>query len=1106
MIRSPEVQCFRFLGVVFFCRLAKLCWLCVWFGLGVAPAGADIGRIEKVIHQYALTSANDFPQRDPQNWRLLGSNDNGKTWTTLDVRKDEIFQARQQRKLYKIDNRTAFETYRIQVDKVRDPNEASSVQLAEVELMGLRENDLEPVPIFVDAISSQGDNPPSETVANLFDGSVETKWLDWSTNELTRASWIQWQYAVPAETVVTNISQLLALRTRAGDGFRLQIKAVVVGRCAKGNRLSLVDVTGCIELGGIEGAETFDAGQTILITGVSGWAGNQVGIKEGRARNLGSEAVTNPERIQLEQSLSQGEDFKWVEIEGEIQYLRSTESEFSFDLYDDASNMRVRLRCPGNSHPLPPPRSRVSVRGICQGAFNAQGRWVAANLWAAGWESLSVLDPQTHNQLPAAQPIQSNPVPANSTTLNTIEQVLRLSQKQVSGRPHVKIRGVITGLLGGFIQDDTAGIEVTFPATESRKLNELGDYIEVDGWAGRGDAGNPVISADHIVVLGRGKLPQPQRLSLSQLMSGRMDAQWIEMEGVVRSTDGAHLSLICYGQELMATIAAAPAGLVSKLVDAEVRVRGVGVTAMDDQGRIQGIHLLIPSLEHVDVLKPPSDPALLPVRPIGSLLGLNGPRESFHRVKVEGVVTLQQNEKIFLQDDTGSAMAIFKEDVMLDARFGHSRWLYWRAPKVKVDSKSEGICLPGERVQMIGFPETHRYSPVLTEVTLAKLGVQQTLKPVALTVKGIEEGGLDSSLVTFDGLLRNKNTVGANTALALEWQDRTLQVLVPGNESDLLKIVLGSRLRVTGICQIDPAPYAELGLDVGAVRIQARSLEDLTILARPSWWTIRKALTLMGGMVCVILAALIWIKELRRQVGERTVQLSAEIKSREQTEHHHALEQERARIAKDLHDDLGANLTQIIFLSERVEVARHEGQEVARWFDLIPATARRTIQSLDEIVWAINPRHDSLESLANYLSQFAQEHLTLARVRCVLHIPMVLPSMPLSAEVRHNLLLTTREALQNAVTHAAATEVQLTLKLNEDGVSIAIADNGNGFNPDSFSTDRNGLQNMRRRLQDIGGRLEINSRPGQGTTVLLFVPQAVLHGRVIGGNGISSQQ
>jgi signal transduction histidine kinase len=233
--------------------------------------------------------------------------------------------------------------------------------------------------------------------------------------------------------------------------------------------------------------------------------------------------------------------------------------------------------------------------------------------------------------------------------------------------------------------------------------------------------------------------------------------------------------------------------------------------------------------------------------------------------------------------------------------------------------------------------------------------------------------------------------------------------------------------------------------------------------------------------------------------------LTAEIQLREQTERHRALEQERARIAKDLHDDLGANLTQIVFLSERVEVARHDGQEVTRWFDLIPATARRTIQSLDEIVWAIDPRHDSLESLANYLSQFAQEHLTLARMRFVLDVPLVLPSMPLSAEVRHNLLLTTREALQNAVTHAAATEVHLTLKLNEAGVSIAIEDNGKGFEPDSIPANGNGLPNMRRRLQDISGRLEINSRPGHGTKVILFVPLHVLHVRVMGGNDILRQ-
>jgi signal transduction histidine kinase len=256
----------------------------------------------------------------------------------------------------------------------------------------------------------------------------------------------------------------------------------------------------------------------------------------------------------------------------------------------------------------------------------------------------------------------------------------------------------------------------------------------------------------------------------------------------------------------------------------------------------------------------------------------------------------------------------------------------------------------------------------------------------------------------------------------------------------------------------------------------------------------------MGGMAFVILAAFIWIKQLRRQVEERTTQLASEIQLREQTERQRSLEKERARIAQDLHDDLGANLTQIVFLSQRVEAAQQDAQEVGRWFKMIPATARKTIQSLDEIVWAINPRHDSLESFANYLSQFAQQHMTLARVRCMLDVPTVLPTVALSAEVRHKLLLAAREALQNVATHAAASEARVTLQLDEAALTITITDNGCGFDSSRVNGEGNGLSNMRRRLEDIGGHAEIISQSGQGTSVRLVIERGQLHGRVIGKN------
>ncbi|MDB6124293.1 MAG: Integral rane sensor signal transduction histidine kinase [Pedosphaera sp.] len=1090
---------------------ARVCWrgrrgwvvlLCFLVFFGVILRGETADRLKKVVQQYALTSANDFPQRDPQDWRLLGSNDGGRTWTTLDTRKSEVFPERHQRRVFAVSKPAAFEIYRLQIDVVHDPKVANSVQLAEIEPMGATEDDLEPIPIFTDTITAQGDNPPSELAVKLFDGRMETKWLDKPSNRETCASWIQWQYAAPTETAVTNISQLIALRARAGDGYRVKIEAVAVGRTGATNKWSVADASGCMEISAMTGEENLQPGQPVTFVGSSAWSSRKVWLTNGSVQMRGAKAATMPEQIVIEQLLTAREDLKWVEVEGEVRYRRFGDGEISFDVGDAGSAMRVYWRGATDLLTLPPTGTRVTVRGLCRGAFNDQGMWVAAGLWAAGRDAVTLTGTQSRDGK-----VQSGATTAKSAapvlgTLTKIEQIRRLTQEQLQQRPHVIFRGVVTELFGAFMQDDTAGVEVAFQGNESRKVTEPGYYIEVEGWGGLGDAGNPVVSADRVTVLGKGKWPEPERMSLSQLMSGRTDAQWIEVEGVVRSTDGAHLLLICYGREVTASMSAGAAGLVKNLVDAAVRVRGVGVTALDDRGRIQGIHLLIPSLEHVDVIEPPVNPATLPVRPIGSLLSLSGPRESYHRVKVQGVVTLQENQKLFLQDTNGGAMAILKEDVVLDARFGRSRWLFWRTQQTNAPVRADLRFAPGDRVEVIGFPETRNYSPVLTEVTVKKIGSGNPVQLYEATVNGVNDGRADSQLIVVEGVLLGQNSIGTQVVMALEWNDRTLQVLVPVKEAAALAIAPGSRLRVTGVCQVDPAPYAELGQRVAAVRILTRSAADLVVLAKPSWWTVQRALMMMGGMACVILAALVWINQLQRQVEERTVQLTTEIQLREQTERRSALEQERSRIAKDLHDDLGANLAQIVFLSQRVE-GQSDAQEMNRYFGLIPATARRTIQSLDEIVWAINPRHDSLESLANYLSQFAQEHLTLARVRCVLDVPTVLPAVPLSAEIRHNLLLATREALQNAVTHAEATEVRLILQLDEAGLSIAIADNGKGFDPGSVSRDGNGLPNMRRRLESIGGRFELDNQPGKGTTVRLFVPSEMLHGRVIGVNGVS---
>jgi signal transduction histidine kinase len=203
----------------------------------------------------------------------------------------------------------------------------------------------------------------------------------------------------------------------------------------------------------------------------------------------------------------------------------------------------------------------------------------------------------------------------------------------------------------------------------------------------------------------------------------------------------------------------------------------------------------------------------------------------------------------------------------------------------------------------------------------------------------------------------------------------------------------------------------------------------------------------------------------------------------ERLEWQRAIEGDRGRIARDIHDDLGAGLTQITLLSE---LARRESpHEMEAHLVQISDTARELTQAVDEIVWAVNPRQDTLDGLVNYICQFAQEYLTVAGILCRLDVPGHLPPLPLSADVRHNLFLAVKEALNNIVKHAQAREVRLRLIQEHGRLTFVIEDDGRGFNvPDP---NGQGLDNLASRLSSVGGQCSISSEPGRGTRVELNV-------------------
>lgn len=201
-----------------------------------------------------------------------------------------------------------------------------------------------------------------------------------------------------------------------------------------------------------------------------------------------------------------------------------------------------------------------------------------------------------------------------------------------------------------------------------------------------------------------------------------------------------------------------------------------------------------------------------------------------------------------------------------------------------------------------------------------------------------------------------------------------------------------------------------------------------------------------------------------------------------------ALEHERGRIARDLHDQLGANLTQMALLAEMAESDKNVPEEVEDHAKQISQTARETTKALDEIVWAVNPSNDTLDGLANYSGKYAQEYFALAGLRYRVEMPSQLPDVTLPPDVRHNVFLAFKESVNNVVKHAQATEVHARLRLNATSFTFEIEDNGRGPAGAEQKTGRNGLRNMRKRMEDVGGSFSIEPAAERGTIVRLTAP------------------
>jgi signal transduction histidine kinase len=254
------------------------------------------------------------------------------------------------------------------------------------------------------------------------------------------------------------------------------------------------------------------------------------------------------------------------------------------------------------------------------------------------------------------------------------------------------------------------------------------------------------------------------------------------------------------------------------------------------------------------------------------------------------------------------------------------------------------------------------------------------------------------------------------------------------------------------------------------------AIESLGLSVARLWWKDPLKVGAGGGTVAILAATAWWWVYAWRM--KRRLALA---------ERHLELQRERLRIARDMHDEIGARLTYIALLADRT---RREGRPPDDAPDgplqRLADSARSAVAALDNIVWAVNPQHDTVGSLADYLCDYAPTYLQAAGIECRLGMQVACSERPLDLTARHGLLMATKEALQNAVKHSQANTVWLGVQERDGELEISIRDNGRGVADHRAGLDQSGMNNMRQRLAELGGECEIVSAPDQPGTCVFF--------------------
>ena len=404
-----------------------------------------------------------------------------------------------------------------------------------------------------------------------------------------------------------------------------------------------------------------------------------------------------------------------------------------------------------------------------------------------------------------------------------------------------------------FVHDESGGIFIALEGMPSSPVH-TGMIVEVTGVSGAGDFA-PIVAAGHIKPIGESHLPETAPLvSLSHLLSGAEDGQWVEVEGVVRAVHRTKWNIvldIATSEGLISALTTRDLEAnYDRLIDAKVRLRGDDGPVFNRMGQMTGTHLLFPGMQTIRIEESSTpDPFAAPVQAISNLLRFE-PNIAFrHRAHVQGRVTM-----------------------------------FWPGRLLCVQDATQGVCAQttqtttvqlGELVDVLGFPATGDFRPTLTDADFRRKGGGQRLRALPITVEQALRGDFDAQLVQVEGKVIGKDQAAADPTVLLSNGKFVFPAVLPQHAVGIVpSLKEGSILRVSGICSV----LADHNLTVSgegfsvpsSFRILLRSPQDMVVVGEPSWWTATHSLMVLAGVFAITLGVLFWSVILRRRVHEQT--------------------------------------------------------------------------------------------------------------------------------------------------------------------------------------------------------------------------------------------